>query len=143
MDYAALKTELQTDPQTVGYAAPLAAGDHVTVAGLLNAVPTAAADGPYTVNDENIDGGAARAAIPDGELTTITAEEKAKLEWYFGGTTVSNSANVRTFIQGSSLSGTTKTALQTLTERGGSRAENLFGINTRVSHTDIAVALAS
>jgi len=35
---AALKAEIQGDPQAIGYAAPLAAGNHQAVADLVNAL---------------------------------------------------------------------------------------------------------
>jgi hypothetical protein len=144
IDYAALKTELQTDPDSVGYAAPLAAGQMNALADLLNAIPSSGASAPYTVNDPLVDSGDARGVIPDSELTGATAAEQQVLEFYFGGEQVSNTSEVRTFVQGvSSFSAGTKSALNALTQREGSRAEELYGAGTTISKGDIHKALAS
>jgi hypothetical protein len=47
---AALRAELQSDPANLGYAAPLAAGDHASVAGLINATTYGTAYGPITAH---------------------------------------------------------------------------------------------
>ncbi len=36
IDYAALKTEINSDPSALGYAAPRTAGDDVTLAAIMN-----------------------------------------------------------------------------------------------------------
>lgn len=134
--YAQLKTEIQTDPQGLGYAAPLAAGNHAAVADLLNQVRTT-----IKLDRETVPAYEVFDAIVPAEWAALSAQEKQRIQLILSlGQVYTKGANTRaaflaTFTAGSQ----TRTNLGALQQRDSSRAEQLFG--QPVSPSDIAKAL--
>lgn len=140
INYAALKTELQTDPSALGYAALLAAGNHAGVAAALN-LPRAG----ITISRDLIPSHEIFEAIVTSEYTALVAAEKTRLQVILGmGQVNVKGANTRAQLAAMFGAGTaTRTAILAMIDRQGSRAEQLFGAGTQVSAADIAQALAS
>lgn len=135
LNYAQLKTELQTDPLTLGYAAPLAAGNHGAVADLLNQSSAAVSIPRRTVPAWEVFD-----AIVPAEWAALTAQEKQRIQTILSMGTVSvQGTNTRNAFAAVFGAGPTRTALVALQNRQGSRAEQLFGQS--ISPSDIAQAL--
>jgi len=124
MDLNALKTEILTDPQALGYAAPWAAGDDATVAALLNAPRGIAINRGVVASYEVI------GAIVIGEYGALSAANRTWLNFLVIAPFVDlGNDNVRTTLGNLFAAGTaSRTALQALATRPGSRAEQLFGV---------------
>lgn len=134
--YADLRTELQTDPQTLGYAAPLAAGNHSALADLLNQIrPTIAIQRDTAPAWEVFE------CIVHTEWAALSAQEKQRIQTILSMGTVSiKGPNTRSAFLASFGAGTaTRTALAAMQNRQGSRAEQLFGQSVTVA--DVAQAL--
>lgn len=129
LNYAQLKTELQTDPLTLGYAALLAAGNHGAVADVLNQSRTAVP--AWEVFD----------AIVPAEWASLTAQEKQRIQTILSMGTVSvHGTNTRnSFLAAFAAGTTTRSNLAALQTRQGSRAEFLFG--QPVTAADVAQAM--
>lgn len=136
IDYAALKTELALP----AYAAALAAGNHVTVAALLNEVKPA-----ISIQRDFIPAHDVFEAISQAEYTALTAIQLQRLHGILsmGPVNVKGPNTKATFQSIFGAGGATRTALTALINRPGSRAEELFGVNTKVTPADIAQALVS
>jgi hypothetical protein len=138
IDHVALKTELQTDPGSLGYAAHITAGNDSALAELLNRTRAAI----------NID----RDVIPTREifeaivpaewgLTSPIERERVSMILSLGEVDM-RGTNTRAALGGAFGAGTTTRAnFQALQQRRGSRAEMLFGAGERVSHVDVGIAL--
>src|SRR5512145_415927 len=134
--YSQLKTELQTDPLGLGYAAPLAAGNHAAVADLLNEVrPTIQIQRDLVPVWEVFD------AIVPSEWGSLSTTERTRIQIiltmqqvYVKGTNTRN-AFTTAFAAGTQ----TRANLIALQNRTGSRAEQLF--DQAVTYSDIATAL--
>lgn len=150
IDDVALKAELQNDPQTYDYAALIASGDDTGLAALLNKIR------------DGTDGEAAilvrrRDVAPDELMEAIdTRDFKANpsvLEGsylesvlQFRAITLSDDAGADTRTKDNLdrlilNTNSSQTRLNALARRNGSRAEQLFGVDTTVSSDDIARAL--
>ena len=148
IDLAALKTELQTDPTSLGYApfiAPSTAagdgkGDDASPARLINQ-PNAAT--PQFRSDVTIHD--IVAAIAPTDFAALTALQIAKLQLLFSGVSTIDAtvATTRNIIQGifTGASTATMNALVAMAKRPGSRAEVLFGAGAVVTPTQVALAL--
>lgn len=146
IDYAALKGELQLDPQGMGYAALILDGNDAALAALLNETRPAILMERETVrSSEFMD------AIHPTEFGTLTALQLNRLSFFLtmfssqgreaGGIPLKR-ANVRLMLDAIfTTNPVTKAALVTLRQRAGSRAEQLFGADTQVRHEDVAIAL--
>ena len=134
MDYAALKTELKTDPANMGYAALMAIGNDVGLAALLNAPKVGVSVPVGFIPSEQV-----VAALNGSELNALTAAQKDTLRVYFTPATVDAlpGSAPRTYLLSLFPGGTaTRAALVALVDRIGTRAEELgFG---SVSSDDIA-----
>jgi hypothetical protein len=140
IDYIQLKSELQEDPTSQGYATPLAAGDHVAVAALLNEV-----DAGIQIDRTQIARREVMEAIVWSEFegATATKRDTVKTLMTLDNFNV-NAQNVKDGFLGVFGAGTgTRTNLTAMLNRPGSRAEQLFGEGAQITHTDIAIALAS
>lgn len=140
IDPATLKTELTTDPANLGYASPVAAGNDVTLADLLN---QARAGATYQVY---------RGVVPSYEVinntdpadwVALTAAEKQRYQTLTGAGQVDVSQpNVRNTFGAMFAAGTaTRANLTAMAVRQASRAEILFGTGTVVTVADISFAL--
>jgi len=152
INYAALKTELQTDPQTYGYAAALAAGEPETVAALLNKVRNGTdGEAAITINRTTISPTEVLRVITVGDfranLTNMAASWFESVTQYGtlqlrdaqGASTPTRDNFIALFSNGSA----TLTRLAALETRNGSRAEQLYGEGTVITPQDIATAMRS
>jgi hypothetical protein len=146
IDYAVLKTELQTDPRGMDYATPRAAGNDTTLADLLNS-PTGAGSGTVTVpslarNDFLLALAPAYLVLPslsqalqakwDRILAVIRAADRIDLA----------NPSVQALLAQAVTDGVlTQAQVNALGQRVGSRAEVLFGAGTVVSIQDVGRAL--
>lgn len=140
IDYAALKTELQTDPQTMGYAPLIADGSDNQLAALLNALTgpgAGAVDRDILPAYEIVD------AVVQAEYDPLTAAQKQQLLLITGAGQVNiRATNTRAALAAMFGPGTTTRAnMLALQTRTGSRAEVLFGIGTVITADDVAIAL--
>ena len=138
MDYVALKSELQTDPTSLGYAAAIASGSDNILANLINAVSQSININRATVTNVEVFN-----AIDATDYAGLTSAKKSDLQLVLTPDTVTvNNANVRTILASIFGAGSaTRTALLALQTRKGSRAEQLFGAGVFVTESDIAIAL--
>lgn len=146
MDYAALKTELTTDPKAIGYASQLNISD-IAVAAMLNATT---GNGAATVNLPSIAHDDLAILIAPVVMALSTATAALQAQWgpmlqLIGGIQ-SVALNAQNLGMLNALSADFPTqlpasAVTAATTRMGSRAEVLFGVGTVVSWTDIAKAM--
>lgn len=160
MTLAALKTEIQTDPQTYGYAAHVAAGEPELIAEKLNKVRDGT-DGEAAITLRRADispqelwgaiSVADYTALPGNPTAAQLSTERRYLSWLTG---LSAQPKVRLLNDDGSDgpvianlnamfgAGTgTRNRIAALANRFGSRAEQLFGADTVVSIQDVSDAL--
>jgi hypothetical protein len=138
IDYAALATEINTDPRGYGYANPVNAGSDNGVADLLNQVRAT-----ITVFKGRQDPSDFLDCFVAAEVTALTQANRDLLTIILGVRTIDTAAtNVRTLI-GAIFGGATTTRANLLAKfsRLGSRAEELFGVSTVITDQDVARAL--
>lgn len=136
LNYAQLKTELQTDSLALGYAPFISAGNHAALADLLNQVrATIAIDRDTVAAWEVFD------AVVPSEWTALSAQEKQRIQTILSMGMVSvRGANTRSAFLAAFVAGTTtRSNLAALQTRQGSRAEQLF--SQSITPADIAQAL--
>lgn len=138
MNLTALKTEVQTDPTALGYAAYLATGSLSPIVDLLNA-PRAG----VTVFRGVIPSYEIVNATEPTEWAALSSAEKQRYQTLTGAGQVDvSNANVRAAFSAMFAAGTaTRAALVALASRVGSRAEQLFGAGVAVTADDVARAL--
>lgn len=143
IDYAVLRTEMETDPNGYGYAPLLAAGADQALADMLNEVRAS-----IDIKRADISSGEVFHAIALGDLKSNPNSFEA--QWWGAllnrsdairlvnedGTATPVRANVLQVVTGS----TSRTRLAALETRKGSRAEQLFGAGTSVRHEDVMKA---
>ena len=141
MTKAALKAELQNDPQTLGYAALVAANDDVALAHLLNDKTKGGSVNRVTVTAAEL-----QSCVVAAEYASLTADQKSLWQCILlaaadGGVRMSN-ANIRAQALAVWAGGTTtRTNLGAMQDRAGSRAEALWGEGASVSHSSVSDAL--
>lgn len=154
MTAAALRTELQTDPAALGYAALVASGNDAGLASLLNAPRAGIAVRRADISTQEL----AEAilvtdftALPANPTAAQLSSERRYLAWLTGllagsavrllnddGTDTPVVANLKAIF----AAGTgTHTRLVALASRQGSRAEQLWGRGATVGASDVAAAL--
>lgn len=148
---AQLKTEINTDPQTYGYAAWVAASEPENVAAALNKVRDGT-DGEAAILVRRLDVSAIELLEAVDTRDFIASPNSLQAAWF---ESVTQNATVRLAnpdgtqnrvknnldrvlndTQGS------QTRLNALARRNGSRAEQLFGTGATVSVSDVQAALA-
>ena len=150
---ATLKTEIETDPDTIGYDTT-----HAQVG--LNNTLINANSGSYTVTKPKIASTDIVGAVTYDAYNTLTQDEQEWLTWITtactGGEEVDNlpiNADKRVQLAGQTGGGGSnssiwsaahrtamETAMLNLIDVGGSRAEDLFGFGTILSNQDLAAA---
>lgn len=145
IDYAALKAEIDTDPNVYGYAVHVLTGNDQAVANLLNQVRDA-----IQIERADIGSGEIFHAI---DIMDLVNNPGASVLEYFNvlmhmphpvrllnddGSATPVKANVIALFKAGTA---TLTRLAALEKRAGSRAEELFGAKTRISSFDVATAL--
>jgi hypothetical protein len=140
IDYAALASEINTDPAALGYAAPKAAGNDQGVANLLNAVGAGAG---FQVNREPISTAFFLSNVAAAEYLALTAVKLAQLQCIVAAQTVDiNDASTQAMLIGVfGNPSATRTNIIAILKRQGSRAEVLFGRGTVITVNDISKAL--
>lgn len=146
IDYVALKTEIQTDPNTYGYAAMVAAGNMQGVADALNRVRASIDIPRHDVTPQEVLEAIAVAHFISNPNTLYASwfESITQLPMLrilnADGTDSRVMTNLMAILTNGSLS---ETRLRNLAKRKGSRAEQLFGVGTFLGWQDITQALAS
>ena len=141
MTKAALLAELQADPQTLGYAALVAANNDKALADLLNDKTKGGAIDRVTVSASEL-----QSCVVGSEYLTLTADQKSLWQSILlaasdGGVRMLN-ANIRAQALAVWAGGTTtRTNLGAAQTRAGSRAEVLWGEGATVSYSDVGIAL--
>lgn len=137
---AALKTELLTDPASLGYAPHITAGDDNGLADLIN---MARSGGAYLVNRDPVTPGRLFAQIDPTEYAGLTTTNLQRLATAFAVPTLDLSvSNVLGILTGVFPNGSlTNQAIVTLSKRAGSRAEVLWGPGVIVNANIINTAL--
>lgn len=147
MDYAALHTEITTDPLAVGYASPLAAMNDNAVAALLNAVTGV---GAATITLLSLSHDALATLIAPVTMNLSIASTILQTKWAPMLTLIGGISSFQTTPQNmgmlNALSADFPTqlpanAITAATTRIGSRAEILFGVNTIIDWQYVAVAM--
>lgn len=154
IDYAALKTELNTDPTALGYAAPRTAGDDVTLAGIVNLLRATIQIRRADISASEIANAidvADYTALPGSPTAAQLSSERRFLAWITGILTVgsvrllnddgTNAPAITNFQAMFPAGSATRTRLLALASRNGSRAEQLFGAGTVITSADVAKAL--
>jgi len=144
VDLTALKSEIQADPTSRGYASHVTTGAHDEIAKLLNAIQVSIqVDNFVTAFD--ID-----EAVESADWPAANSEQNLRDLWRdillsvgAEGTINANATNLKDKVLAIFLPGTnTRTNLAALQTRDGSRAEELFGVDTTITHTQVSQALA-
>lgn len=148
IDYAALATEINSDPAGKGYASPKAVGSDAGIAALLNQAGSGA---NFQVNTPPITAAQMLRAIDPAEFKALPADEKVQLQILCSSGSIdlqdANTIAILRNIFPAALSGgvpaapTTRAAVIALVKRNGSRAEFRFGAGTLISPSDVAIAL--
>lgn len=138
MNYAALKTEVETDPAALGFAPLVAAENWQGCAALLNA-PKAGFKLPIGVQPSYRVVG----AVKRSEWDALTAADKNYLTFLIQAGDVDLSASeIRTALGAIFPAGSVSRAnLLALVDRSGSRAEELFGAGTIIGYEDVIRAI--
>lgn len=137
INYTVLKTEILTVPALMTM---INLGNHQGAADALN-LPQAA----ITIRRGVIEAYELWEAINAGEYAGLTATERQRLQTILGmGRVNLKGDNTRAALALMFGAGTaTRANILALVDRQGSRAEQLFGLDTRISAADIALALVS
>lgn len=141
IDYAALKTELGTDPAGIGYAASVAAGNDTETARLINEVRTVAPT--FTINRGPVSSQLVVNEFDATEFGLLVTNDLLRLSivTQFGTVDLSDASTRQILGAIFPAGGPTRTNLIALATRACSRAEFLFGRGTEVSPVDVAKAL--
>lgn len=148
---AALKTELNTDPRTYGYAADLASGNDSALVAKLNLPRDGTNGGPVIkVNNPSVDTGRIRAAVTFAAFDGLVTASRQWFDWLTANGFISVNAHLLQSLAGiPTATGSIwaagdrtamNAAMEGLMRRNGSRAEELFGV--AVTDVDVAKAKA-
>lgn len=148
INYAALKTELQTDPTGLGYAGPLGRGETQVVANILNKARQS-----ITIRRSNISPQEVLEVIDSRDF--VTGANTAHVAWFESVTQLPSLrlvnddgadtrilGNLRRILENPGAQNSRARLLE-IANRAGSRAEQLFGRDTVIQSSDITIALQS
>lgn len=136
-----LKTELTTDPASLGYAALIKVGSDGGLADALNLPRSGASFAQFR---SNVAPSEILHAVAPADFANANQLAVSKLQLILApGVVDASLANVRGSLQAlfSGASQATRDALLAVCTRQGSRAEKLFGPGTTVTPLEIAIAL--
>ena len=146
INYVQLKAELLTDPNAYGYAPLIAVGSDQGLADMLN-LPRAAIVMPRpdvnplevleAINVVDFVAANAQTILMGSWLESLTQFQQIRILKENGSDTRVLTNLMRFLVNGSQ----SEVRLRALASRSGSRAEQLFGVGTSISNTDIAQAL--
>ena len=135
-----LKKELQSDPNNLGFASAITAGDENAVADLLNAKRSG---GGYQVDRDPVTPSEVFAAMDPGDFALLTTTDLARLQVILSvpriDLTVSSIQTMVTNVF--TLGAVSRQSLVLLQKREGSRAEVLWGPGTVVTTNQVDAAL--
>lgn len=132
-----LADEINLDPVSLGYAPLKASGSDSAIAGLLNQVRST-----ITINRRSIEASEIMSVVEPGEYATAGPTNQKWFDLIVGVERVYLTATVRTFFSAVfGATSATRPRILALINRNGSRAEQLWGEGTAISHTDVAKAL--
>lgn len=137
---ALLKTELQNDPKSLGYAALLSVGNDSGVADAINLVRSG---GDFQRPSEPVAGSTITALITPEDLAAMTGTQVNNLGMLLSSGIVDLNAgnNLANILSCLPNAGTSRTAVNALSLRNGSRGEVLFATNgIVVSSNDVSNA---
>lgn len=140
VDLTALRTEIENDPNGLGYAPLMARGSDADVAVLLNQKRPGA---QYAVFKPDAQLKDIIEAVVAADYVALTAVQVARLQLLFtGGYADCSRTNTRQILNDlfSGASASTRTGVLATISREGSRAERLFGVGTQIQHLQIAAA---
>lgn len=133
---ATLKTEITTDPLSLGYSVPYAAGADAAVAALLNAVT---GNGTASIFNNQIPLSSFVHALAAADFASLTLLQIAQLNLLFINgvldATVANVTLVTALVSG--MTTPSKTAVTAIAKRTGSRAESIFSAGVVVATEDV------
>jgi hypothetical protein len=144
---AALKTELQNDPASLGYAAHVAANDDQALASMLNDQAVGASKG-YTLQKATLRAADLLACMTVADYTSRSADQKAAWQLMLiasadTGVPTGNANIVAQFNAIWSGATTTLANASAALSRSCSRAEQLWGESTTISREEVGLALRS
>lgn len=151
----ALKNEINNDPRGYGFVALNAAGNDQGISDNINTVrdgtnpptnPTAAggnADGHISINKGSISTQDLLEALTETDVAALTQGQRDWIMLVASGTRVrvDSGSSARAGLLALFSSGTSHNNLIATATRNGSRAEELFGVNTVITIADIAAAI--
>lgn len=135
IDYAALKAEITNDQSGLGYAA---APNNLAVSELLNAVR-----GTITVEKSSVPARELIGALAPAEYVALTQPQRDYLALLpaLGAVDIRTGSSLRNALNSVFAAGSATRANYTaLASRSGSRAEQVFGVDTRISESDVGQA---
>ena len=140
VDLAALKTEITTDP--TGIYGSVSPGHTQGFADAINQTRTTIQVDNFVSAFQIVE------AVVPGEFPTAGADQFKRDMWRDIIVSVgeldsinANATNLKAKVLTVFAAGTTRTNLAALQTRDGSRAEELFGLNTVITHHDVGLAL--
>lgn len=150
INYSALKSEIQTDPLVYGYAAHVASGNDEAIATLLNAIRTGS-DGLPAITVRRSDIAPVEVLEAIGFADLVSPSNTLQTAWFESitqyptiqlvnadGTNTRVISNLFALVNNPSPS---RNRINAIANRNGSRAEQLFGVNTSITSSDVARAL--
>lgn len=143
---SALRTELLTDPASLGYASYVSAGSFSILTGMLASVSANAGTATSTIDVGTVYAAAMQICVVASEYGTLTGAQRdlwnAALTAAVNGIAISNTVfrGQITTVWSAGLSGT-RNNLLALQSRPCSRVETLFGEGTRVDVNEVARAV--
>lgn len=134
---ATLKTEITTDPLSLGYSVPYAAGADAAVAALLNAVT---GNGTASIFNNQIPLSSFVHALAAADFASLTLLQIAQLNLLFingvlDATVATNVTLITALVSG--MTTPSKTAVTAIAKRTGSRAESIFVAGVVVATEDV------
>lgn len=146
INYTTLKTEINTDPLNVGYAAYVTMGSDYNIAMLLNA---GAGSGASTLTLQTMPKDAFQLAVVPAVIALASASSALQAKWdrilgMVEASTVidfTNSTVQALLAELVTDNLMTQNQVTAINQRTGSRAEVLFGATTIIDHLDVAKAL--
>ncbi len=139
ISYQTLKTELNTDPSGLGYPALITSGSDNALADALNLSRVTITNISVTLLTPHL----VFAAIVPSEWAAVSASNQQIIQMILALDMINpNDTNTKNaFLQAFGSGTTTRTNLNALLTRQGSRAEQLFGAGTIIYSQDVAIAL--
>lgn len=136
VNYAQLKTEINTDPTALGYAPFRNGANDSALAGLLNNIIVG-----NKVNSLAITADVFAGLIAQTDYIALTTARQSWLNFIMFSPTIDlNNATILAGLNVLFPSGASRTNIAATQQRDGSRAEKLFGAGTVITLFDIAAA---